>query len=110
MPNTEVVKEKGVVVDIAKARAAREYCIVSYWKQLEEIRDYLAELKEWCQVSTFNLDMSGPWKEWGDEQPIGAMVEFDEDALRECGDPIVKCILDLCSMAEVLGNEIDELQ
>lgn len=50
-------------------------------KRLEDAGDMLVE-------DVLNLAMLGPWKQWSDEQPVGACLPFDSmEALKETGDP-----------------------
>lgn len=50
-----------------------------------------------------NLGMHGPWKEWNEQQPVGAVLTFSYDALADCGDPRLAKLYGLyCEMCELI--------
>ncbi len=83
------------VVDIARARAANAGRTEAYRKELKELLEMLDQFDLMVQSSALNLAMTGPWKEWGDAQPVESLVGFDPEELGDCGDPYIKMLVGL---------------
>ena len=54
--------------------------------QLERVASDLLELAS-------RLALAGPWREWGDGQPVGTEIDIRENALRQCDDPSIRAVL-----------------
>ncbi len=108
MDNRKDKARNSNVISIARTRALHTRRTEAYEAQLGEIREFIDGLDLWFQSKALNLAMEGPWKEWSDEQPHGSMVAFDEEALGDCGDPLVLMLLGLYERVFELIRAIDK--
>ncbi len=86
---------KGNVINIARAREENANRSEAYRKELQELLVMLDQFDLMVQTSALNLAMTGPWKEWGDAQPVESLVGFDPEELGDCGDPYIKMLVRL---------------
>lgn len=96
--------EGGGVVDLAERRRARD----AYEQNLAELRRRLHALDEYLFDAAVQLAMLGPWREWSEAQPEGAVVELDGDALLASGDPHVAAVVRLHQALEPLLELLGE--
>jgi hypothetical protein len=53
--------------------------------------------------NAMNLGFHGPWREWNEQQPVGAVMMLEPAALAECGDPrLAKLYALYCGMTELV--------
>jgi len=48
----------------------------------------------------------GKWKEWDDQQPVGAKIFVDEDMMRNTGDKNIDLLLEIWDKIEEVKEEI----
>ena len=58
-----------------------------YAKALRETRGAIEELREELFSKAVDLATAGPWSEWSDAQPVGAVATFSWQGLAHTGDP-----------------------
>lgn len=66
-----------------------------YARALGEARAAVDEARSALSLAALNLAMAGPWREWDEQQPVGAVLALDEDALRGTGDRFVTALAEL---------------
>jgi hypothetical protein len=84
-------RERDDVRDISEARRLRDGyadAVCETVLSLEEMNLALAD-------AAFQLAISGVWRDWEKEQPVGAVVQLDHAALYEAGDERVRALVRL---------------
>lgn len=64
--------------------------------QLREALDRLEAARDALSEDIVQLALLGPWAKWSDEQPVGTIMRFGRDALRQTGDPRIRTLCDAC--------------
>lgn len=77
-------------------------CMSSDYRQVfDEALERLDTMANELQESTESLAFLGPWRNWGDDQPVGTIVNVTGRALLESGDPRVVALVHLvCSIRQ----------
>ena len=57
-----------------------------YTKVLQSVCQALGQAADATACGALNLACNGVWRAWSDAQPIGAMVNFEDRDLANCGD------------------------
>ena len=82
--------------DIEKYRRAEK----RYRDTVAQVRSFLSETSEQLHGMAVDLAVSGPWREWDEEQPIGTEFCFDHEMLLESGDSNVAALVRLSALLE----------
>lgn len=80
-----------------------------YRRFFEETLERLNAMADELQESTETLAMLGPWRKWGDAQPVGTIVNITGQALLECGDPRVVALVHLVCSLRKSTSELRQL-
>ena len=66
-----------------------------YNNRLKETFDFLEKVENDLVTEMINLAISGKWKKWSDEQPIGTEFSFTDEILKDTGDENINILCDL---------------
>ena len=69
---------------------------------IDKLENFEIELNELI----VGLAVSGKWKEWSDQQPIGTIFEFTEEMLKDTGDINVDAIAGLKDEVMRIKNKL----
>jgi hypothetical protein len=83
------------VVSLQAKLAANE----AYGEAIAEAASAVEQCAQTLFGQAVEVAMSGPWKEWSDAQPIGAVLHIDGERLASTNDPVVLELLTLSSQA-----------
>lgn len=90
------------IIDFEQARKAYD----RYDDAVREARRTAEEVLERLVTAAINVATSGPWREWDAEIPEGTVMEFEPDALADCGDPtVIRLIMAADALEEILREE-----
>ena len=94
------------VVDLVKRAALDE----KYDALLEATLERVQQAGDALLDDLVNLAMLGPWREWNEEQQMGAVERIGTDALGETDDPRIRALAGLLARAgEVLHDVASHL-
>jgi hypothetical protein len=71
-----------------------------YNKKLSEIMELVNNLSGEIYEGLFPLAVTGKWKEWDADQPIGSKLHVDEEMLRNTGDKNIDILWELLDKVE----------
>jgi len=74
----------------------------AYNNGMREVIEMLTSFKEQLFNEAIGLLMSGRWRKWSDEQPLGTIFNFREKEMLEAGDKTVNELLKLKEKVEEL--------
>ena len=77
-----------------------------YQEKLSEILEQVTEISTVIYENLFALACMGKWKEWDDQQPVGAKIFVDEDMIRNTGDKNIDLLLEIWDKIEEVKEEI----
>jgi hypothetical protein len=66
-----------------------------YNNRLKETFEFLEKVENDLVTEMINLAISGKWKKWSDEQPIGTEFSFTDEILKDTGDENINILCDL---------------
>jgi hypothetical protein len=78
-----------------------------YNNRLKETFEFLEKVENDLVSEMINLAISGKWKKWSDEQPIGTEFSFTDEILKDTGDENIDM---LCELREELINITERLR
>jgi hypothetical protein len=67
----------------------------AYAKSIEQTIGTLEQMESEIHFQIIALAISGKWKKWSDDQPIGTEFIFKEEMLRDTGDKNVDLLCEL---------------
>lgn len=78
----------------------------AYNQQLKESIVELEKIKQSLLDMSVNIAISGRWKKWSDDQPVGTEFEFTREMLSNTGDKIVDSFVGIIDLIEDLQEEL----
>lgn len=78
----------------------------AYNQQLKESIVELEKIKQSLLDMSVNIAISGRWKKWSDDQPVGTEFEFTREMLSNTGDKIVDSFVEIIDHIEDLQEEL----
>lgn len=78
----------------------------AYNQQLKESIVELEKIKQSLLDMSVNIAISGRWKKWSDDQPVGTEFEFTKEMLSNTGDKIVDSFVLIIDHIEDLQEEL----
>ena len=90
------------VVDLAAYRRRQVYCQGA----IDEAQRLLQEAQQTITDAATVLALAGPWRDWEEAQPVGAMVEISPQALQETDDSTITRLVELASCIEEARNAL----
>ena len=104
---TDTRKQRSAkVIDLKKHAAAGK----RYQERLAQSIQRLDEAADALWDDVVNLTMTGPWREWNEQQPVGSVASFGPKEIMESGDPRIAALVRLCDQihrtrAELRGEK-----
>ncbi len=89
------------IIQLSEVRNFEEYN-----KILAAIITKLKGLDGYILDSCLKLALSGEWKQWSDEQPVGTIFSFNEAMLRKTNDENINTLLHLADYIAALQREL----
>lgn len=77
-----------------------------YNNSMRSAIEMLTGFKEQLFNEAIGLLMTGRWRKWSDEQPVGTLFNFREKEMLEAGDKTVNELLELKEKVEELLGKI----
>ena len=80
----------------------------AYQDRLDETLEWLDEVAEELLTRCVNLAVADKWKEWDQGIPVGAVFDFDPQALSESGDENIAAMMRVwTAIREIVPEEED---